>query len=64
VLLLRESVSHLYSKMVKLKGNVREFNQHVTALKTALAAQGHEVSELVMHLFKAYELVPDQQFNQ
>jgi hypothetical protein len=62
VLLLRESVSHLYLKMIELKGNVREFNQHVSDLKSALAGRGEEVSELVMHLFKAYEQVPDSQF--
>jgi hypothetical protein len=63
VLLLRESVSHLYMKMVEVKGNIREFNQHVSELKTALAGRGQDVHELVMHLFKAYEQVPDQQFN-
>jgi hypothetical protein len=63
VLLLRESVSHLHLKMIELKGNVRDFNQHVSELKTSLAGRGQEVSELIMHLFKAYEHVPDQQFN-
>jgi hypothetical protein len=62
VLLLRESVSHLYMKMVELKGNVREFNQHVSDLKSALVGRGQDVSELIMRLFKAYEQVPDQQF--
>jgi hypothetical protein len=60
--LLRESVSHLYMKMIELKGNVREFNQYVSELKSALAGRGEQVSELMMHLFKAYENVPDQQF--
>jgi hypothetical protein len=62
VLLLRESVSHLYMKMGELRGNVREFNQHVSDLKSALAGRGQDVSELIMHLFKAYEQVPDAQF--
>jgi hypothetical protein len=62
ILLLRESVSHLYMKMIELKGNVRIFNQYVSELKSALAGRGQEVSELMMHLFKAYENVPDQQF--
>jgi hypothetical protein len=63
ILLLRESVSHLHMKMVELKGNVREFNQHVAELRTSLEGRGQDVSELIMHLFKAYEQVPDQQFN-
>jgi hypothetical protein len=63
VLLLRESVSHLYLKMIEEKGNVRLFNQHVSELKSALSGRGQDVSELIMHLFKAYEQVPDQQFN-
>jgi hypothetical protein len=63
VLLLRESVSHLYIKMAEVKGNVREFNDHVSEVSAALRGRGHEVQELEMHLFKAYEQVPDQQFN-
>jgi hypothetical protein len=63
VLLLRESISHLYIKMNEVKGNVREFNEHVSELSAALRGRGHDVEELVMHLFKAYEQVPDQQFN-
>jgi hypothetical protein len=60
---LRESISRLYLKMIELKGNVRDFNQHVSELKAGLAGRGEEVSELITHLFKAYEYVPDQQFN-
>jgi hypothetical protein len=62
VLLLRESISHLYMKLIERKGNVREFNQHVSGLKSALEGRGQEVSELVMHLFKAYDQVPDPHF--
>jgi hypothetical protein len=59
VLLLQESVLHLYVKMLGLKKNVREFNQYVSKIKSALVGWGENVSELIMHLFKAYEQVPD-----
>lgn len=63
VLLLRESVSHLHVKIADMKFDIRLFNQYVSELVAALAGRGQETSELVMHLFKAYEQVPDQQFN-
>jgi hypothetical protein len=63
VLLLRESISHLYIKMTELKGNVREFNEYVSELAASLRGRGHDADELTMHLFKAYEQVPDAQFN-
>jgi hypothetical protein len=62
ILSLRQEVSQLYVKMLDLKDNVREFNQHVAEVKAALLGRGETVNELVMHLFKAYEQVPDQQF--
>jgi hypothetical protein len=62
ILLLRESVSHLYMKMLEQKGNVRLFNEHVSDLVSALSGRGHTVDALVMHLFKAYEQVQDAQF--
>jgi hypothetical protein len=62
VLLLRESISHLYLKMNELKGNVREFNQYVSEHVAALSGRGHTVDELVTHLFRAYEQVPDAHF--
>jgi hypothetical protein len=62
VLLLRESISHLYIKITDFKGNVREFNEHVAELAAALRGRGQNVEELTMHLFKAYEQVPDAQF--
>jgi DNA-binding transcriptional regulator YiaG len=62
VLLLRESISHLYVKMAEVKGNVRDFNQYVSEQVAALAGRGHTVDELVTHLFIAYSEVPDENF--
>jgi hypothetical protein len=36
ILLLRESVSHMYVKMNELKGDVREFNEHASDLVASL----------------------------
>jgi hypothetical protein len=63
ILSLREQVSNLHLTMVELKGNVRDFNLHASELKAALSGRGEQVSELITHLFKAYEAVPDQHFN-
>jgi hypothetical protein len=62
VLLLREQVSNLHIKMGEFKGNVREFNLHVDQLRTALEGRGQQVDELIMHVFRAYEAVPDPNF--
>jgi hypothetical protein len=62
VLLLREQISSLHTKMSDLKGNVREFNTYVDQLRTALEGRGQQVDELIMHVFKAYEAVPDPNF--
>jgi hypothetical protein len=63
VLLLRESISHLYVKINDFKGNVRDFNEHVSEISAALRGRGQNVEELIMPLFKAYEQVPDAQFS-
>jgi hypothetical protein len=62
VLLLREQIANLHTKMGEFKGNVREFNTHVDQLRTALEGRGQQVDELIMHLFRAYEAVPDPNF--
>jgi hypothetical protein len=62
VLLLREQVSSLHIKMRELKGDVRAFNTYVDQLRTALEGRGQHVDELISHLFKAYEAVPDPNF--
>jgi hypothetical protein len=62
VLLLREQVATLYVKMGELNGNVREFNTYVDQLRTSLEGRGQTVDELIMHLFRAYEAVPDPNF--
>jgi hypothetical protein len=59
VLLLREQVSNLHIKMGDFNGNVREFNMYVDQLRTALEGRGQQVDEHVMHVFQAYEAVPD-----
>jgi hypothetical protein len=63
VLLLREQVSSLHLKMKELKGDVRAFNTYVDQLRMALEGRGQHVDELISHLFKAYEAVPDPNFN-
>lgn len=61
-LLLRNEISSLPSKMVELKGNVREFNVYVEHKRQQLLGRGQSVDELMAHLFNAYLRVPDQDF--
>jgi hypothetical protein len=62
VLVLRDSVLHHYINMVELKGNIWDFNQYLSKLRSSILGQGQEVSELVINLFKAYKHVPDEAF--
>jgi hypothetical protein len=49
--------------MMELKGDVCSFNTYVDQLRTALEGWGQNVDELISHLFKANEAVPDPKFN-
>jgi hypothetical protein len=62
VLFLRNSLTQLDTKMIKLHSNVVEFNKFVKAQVTALVHRNQESSNLLINLFKGHEAADDVEF--
>ena len=62
VLLLRNEVASLPSKMSELKGDIQEFNLYAQRKRDELLCRGQSVDELVAHLFTSYLRSPDENF--
>jgi hypothetical protein len=63
--MLRQKIANLKVTMRdEYKGNVRQFNVYVANLRDELIGRGHQVDELVTHLFDAYtQSVPNDEFH-
>ena len=59
---LRTSISNLDQKMKECKGNILDFHQYVRQVISMLAAYAQHHDELLINLFKAYDMVEDDEF--
>ena len=59
---LRETMSSLDKYIVTVDYDIETFNHYVAVQKSALLAQGENLNDLLVNLFKAYFLVPDMTF--
>ena len=62
VSMMKENLSNLDSYMTSVNSNVEEFNQYVKLNYDGLKARGHQCSDLLVHLWKAYLIVSDKSF--
>jgi hypothetical protein len=60
---LRNSLGKLEVKIVECAGDIEKFHMHVNTLTNALDSYGQPYPELIVNLFKAYELIEDAKFN-
>ena len=59
---LRTSLSNLDHKMKECKGNILDFHQYVHQVINMLSAYAQHHDELLINLFKAYDMVEDEEF--
>ena len=62
VSMMKENLTNLDSYMTSVNSNVEEFNQYVKLNCNGLKARGHQCSDLLVHLWKAYLIVSDKTF--
>ena len=60
--LMRENLSNLDSYMTNVKSDVEEFNRYVKRNHQGLQTRGERCDGIMIHLFKAYLVAPDQEF--
>jgi hypothetical protein len=60
---LRNSLGKLEVKIVEYAGDIKKFHMHVNTLKNALDSYGQPYPEVIVNLFKSYELIEDAKFN-
>ena len=59
---VRQQMTELKDKMKEVNYNIREFNNHVTHLKSVLGRGGNTSDDLFMHVMLAYLTVKDKDF--
>ena len=57
---LREQLNSLYIYMYECGNDIIKFNTHAQNLELALKVRGHEVQDLILHLFKGYVAYSDE----
>jgi hypothetical protein len=60
---LRNALGKLVVKIVECAGDIEKFHMHVNTLTNALDSYGQVYPELIVNLFKSYELIEDAKFS-
>lgn len=60
---IRVDMSNLYLYAENVGGDVDKLNARCTTLEDQLAARGKQSTDLLLHLFKAYKTIQDNEFN-